>query len=263
MSKASIQRNYRNAHNFDEDFFCDNNSSKNLENDKISGDDQFLGRYLSDKKITILFLVIIFSLSILFARVFQLQILKGTYYSQLAEINRTREKPIISARGLIYDKNHKPLVKNLPIFDALIIPRDLSLDKEKRNLQIEGISNIISVSVADVSSILAEKPKNYKYFITIREDIVYEEAIQLKIAAQNMNGLYIETRNKREYLNEVEFSHILGYLGKITEEELNNRGNNDDYLLNDYLGKTGLELRYEEVLRGKYGLERVEVDAIG
>ncbi len=260
MKSLFIKRKHKKSQEIEEDFFY--NDEFNTEtSDNYKSDDKFLGKHLSEKKINIFLILIFLGLSSLFVRAFQLQVVKGEHYTQLAEINRTIEKPVLAARGLIYDKNKQPLVKNVPIFDALILPRDLSLNTEKRTEQIELISQVINQDKNKITKLLNDYPKNFKYFLTIRENIDYQDALLLKIKAQQIPGLYIETRNQREYKNAIDFSHVLGYLGKITEAELEKY--DSDYLLNDYIGKTGLELAYEDVLRGEYGKKRVEVDVLG
>jgi len=257
--KLFISRKYKKAQDIDDDFFCDSNSLS--EKIKATGK-EFLGRYLSEKKINIFWYFIVIGIIILLTRSAQLQLIKGNYYQQIADYNRTREKALPSARGLIYDKNLQPLVKNIPIFEALILPKDLSLNKIKRQEQVQVISQILGIDEKQIQDILAKYPENFKYLLIVRDNVDYEEALLLKIKAQQTTGLYIETRNLRQYLYPTAFSHVLGYEGKITEEELADK-KNQGYLLNDYMGKTGLELNYEPILRGKYGVEGVEVDAVG
>jgi len=259
--KKNIYRKYRNAKEIDESFFMEDDFG--VEKEKLyNSDDKFLGKHLAEKKINFLLFFILIGMIILFGRTFQLQVVKGEYYDQLAEVNRTREKSIIASRGLIYDKNLKPLVKNVPIFDALILPKDLALNEQKKEEQISLIAQTINQSPDDIKNILNKYPSNFKYLVTVRENIEYQEALLLKIKSEQIPGLFIETRNQREYLYSYEFSHILGYLGKITDKELKDKSD-QDYLLNDYIGKTGLELNYEGTLRGKYGKEGVEVDVAG
>lgn len=260
MTNLFIKRKYKKSQEIEEDFFYKEEFNAEPTDSYDSGD-KFLGKHLSEKKINIFLILIFLGLSFLFIRTFQLQVVKGEHYSHLAEINRTVEKPILAARGLIYDSNNQPLVKNEPIFDALILPKDLNFTSEKRADQIKLIARVINKDKNKISELLSQYPENFKYFLTIKENIPYQEAILLKIEAQEIPGLYIETRNQREYNNSVAFSHILGYLGKITEEEFEKYNNN--YLLNDYIGKTGLELAYESVLRGEYGKKRIEVDVMG
>jgi penicillin-binding protein 2 len=260
MNNPSKKKN-KYAEEIDEDFFYGDDLRSRSEN-KSEGDGRFLGRYISDKKINILLFFLMLAILILFGRSIQLQIVQGSYYKQMAEVNRCREKTLLASRGLIYDANYKKLTLNEPIFDAYVLPRDLSLNSNRRQEQIKLISSFLNLDETAVQDILAKYPDTYKYYVTLKENIDYEEALDLKIKSADVTGLYIETRNQREYLSSVDFSHILGYMGKITEEEL--AANRDEsYLLNDYIGKTGLELTYEKILRGKYGKEKVEVDVMG
>lgn len=73
-------------------------------------------------------------------------------------------------------------------------------------------------------------------------------------------AISIEINSKRSYVNGLYFSHVLGYLGKINSEELEVH---PDYFIDDYIGKTGLELYYEDILRGSYGERLIEVDSRG
>ncbi len=255
-----ITRSYKNAKEIDTDFFYGNGSIDN--NTPKTGEVGFLGKYLSDKKLNIVLLLIFLGLFSLLARSVHLQIIKGAYYSSLAESNRSREKAIIASRGLIYDSQNKPLIKNNPIFDALILPKDLSLMAAKRQAQINFIAQTLNIKPEDITAILNKYPRNFKYSIPIKENIDYQEALILKIKASSTTGLYIEAHNQRQYLFSSEFSHLIGYEGKLNEQEFNDK-KNEDYLFSDYIGKTGLELSYENELRGIYGKDVVEVDATG
>jgi len=257
--KHLINRKYKNCQEIDESFFYEEDSNRET-GKKYEGEDKFLGKHLTEKKINFIAVAVAFVLIILFSRVFWLQIAKGEYYEGLSEINRMREKTIVASRGLIYDKNMKPLVKNYPIFDAFVLPNELSFNQEKREEQIEQIAMAIGKDLKNVAEILDKYPRNFKYLLAVKENIDYEEALLLKIKSEQMQGLFIEARNRREYVYSNEFSHILGYIGKIADKELNER---KGYLLTDYIGKTGLELFYEDILRGKYGKEMVEVDVAG
>lgn len=261
MSPLFIKRKYRASVEI-EDFTNFTNGPLNNEANFQQEDSSFLGKHLADKRINLSFVCVLLVLSLLIIRVMQLQIIKGEYYQTIAEINRTREKPLISSRGLIYDSQKKPLVRNIPFFDAMILPKDLSLKDNLREEQLKLIAEVLGIDKNEIAELLKKYPKNFKYQLTIKENIDYEEALLLKIKTKNIPGLYIETRNEREYMYPNDFSHVLGYEGKITETEFAKK-QDDGYLLNDYLGKTGLELSYESILRGAYGKDSVEVDVTG
>ncbi len=260
MSELYVKREYRSVMEIDDLPIYDENWKKNGSINVKESD--FIGKYLSDKKITYFLAGIFVVMACLFFRSAHLQIIRGGYYRQVAESNRTREKPLLSTRGLIFDVKKRVLVNNLPYFDALIVPRDLKLKDEARKEQIKDIATVLQISEQDIDDKLSKYPKNFKYPIAVREDIDYEQALLLTIKSNEAPGYYIETRYEREYLWPHEFSHLIGYEGKITEKEMETKGN-EGYLLNDYLGKTGLESKYENILRGQYGLDSVEVDVSG
>jgi penicillin-binding protein 2 len=259
MRSLFIKREYKKSHEIESDFFSESNC---LEAKIKEKGNEFLGKFLSEKKINILLFVFFFGLMILLLRSAYLQIISGSYYQQLAETNRVKEKPLPATRGLIFDSNKTPLVENVPFFDALVLPKDLSLNTSKRAEQIKAISDLLEIEEKQIIEILNKQPENFKYPLIVRENINYDEALLLMIKAKQAPGLYIEIRNQRQYLFSVDFSHILGYQGKISDQELTDK-KGQDYLFNDYIGKTGLELSYEPILRGKFGKEGVEVDAAG
>ncbi|MDD5341497.1 MAG: penicillin-binding protein 2 [Patescibacteria group bacterium] len=263
MNSSIINRNYKNAKEIDEDFFYGNNLSTSesepvLNTRKVG----FLGKFLSNKKLNILLALIFVAMSILLFRAAYLQIYHGAYYGNLAENNRSREKPILAYRGVIYDSQGQPLIKNNPIFEALILPKDLSLNPAKRADQINAIAQILGLKSEDITGEIDKHPKNFKYMVPVLDDIDYQQALSLEIKSKSIVGLYIETRVERQYLYPYEFSHLIGYEGKLSDSEFSEK-NSEGYLLNDYIGKTGLELSYESILRGTYGKDAVEVDAAG
>jgi len=221
---------------------------------------EFLGKYLSSKKINIFFFAIIVLFVALIGKAYYLQVHKVEYYRNLAEGNRIRQVAVPASRGIIYDKNLMPLVNHYPIFDISLIIADLPFNEVEKDNVLEQISQIAQVDKEALYDKIDEYPVYFTEPVIIKENIEYEQALLLKIKSSHVPGLQIETRNKREYQNHQAFGHILGYTGRINKEEYED---NPDYLLNDYIGKTGLEAYYEEKLRGTYGSKKVEVDARG
>jgi len=241
---------------------------------------EFIGITTSQRKIKIISLVIFLFLAILFLRNGYLQIWRGQDFRLLAEDNRLRLKPIIAERGIIYDRNFNPLVTNIPSFNLMLTPQDLSQNNNEE--RIKTLEKISSLSGLDVS-ILEEKLKNNKGYsfqsINLVENLNYEKAMSLIISGATIPGLNIEqvytrlylyapniekttsTSNMAQTTSTVDsLAHILGYTGKINKEELQIHSS---YLLTDYVGKTGLEKQYETTLRGVYGQKATEVDAMG
>lgn len=250
----------------EEAFDVDNADNRRLH---VSHTKSFLGQSIEAKKIFWFFALILVGVTLLFGRVFYLQILKGTYYRTLAEGNRIRLEPIPSERGIIYDRNNTELVQNVPNFSLAIVPQDLPRDQKKRDAIIETAASESGVPVADVQNLL-KRFKNYSYnSLTIKENLDYQTALKLYIKNAQMPGVIIERGSQRHYLisdaqatSTLSLSHILGYLGKLNENELRAFAN-VGYLPSDSIGKTGVEKQYETALRGTYGQKKIEVNAAG
>ena len=208
---------------------------------------------------------IIFALSVLFfiilcGRLYNLQIIKGSENLKLAEGNRVRESVVRAPRGIIVDSNNTPLVKNVPNYDIVITPSDLSLVSAERNIVIEKTAAILGISKDEIDSKITEKGEHSTLPVIIASNIDQDKSLIIESEISNLTGVTIEINPIREYLDNGLLSHVFGYVGRISENEL---AENPDYLLTDYIGKSGLESFYEKELRGTTGIKEIEVDALG
>jgi len=229
---------------------------------------EFLGISIDSQKLKWLLIFLLIGFLILFLKTAYLQIVRGDYYRGIAEGNRIRIQTIKADRGLIFDRNKIPLVENIPNFSFSLIPGDLPRKKSSREDIINKIAEITGELPEKINEIVKSYPYLYYQPVPIKENISYEEAILLKIASADLPGIILEIEARREYLNKINeknivlsLSHILGYLGRISKKELEK--NKDEYGPNDFLGKSGIELSWESVLRGKNGKKQIEVDALG
>lgn len=209
-------------------------------------------------RVYFVYLLITVFLLILFIRTFNLQVIKGDYWLSMAEENRLRSYPIKALRGIIYDRNNKPLVFNEPRFDVTIIPADLLRQEQFVDI-IDYLAGIIDTPSEEIEGLIKENG-SLSIPITIAEDVSKETTLILESKFYQNPAISIEITSQRNYIDGLYFSHVLGYLGKINKEE---RKKYPDYLLDDYIGKIGLELYYESVLRGSYGERLIEVDSSG
>ena len=212
---------------------------------------------IKEKILKIFFICVAAILVLLFLKSFQLQIIKGNYWKSLAEENRIRSYPIAAPRGIIYDKNMIPLATNIPEMDLVTIPVDLVRENGYGEI-IAKASQILGLP----ESVMQEKIKANKslsYPIIIADDIDNEKAILLEAEIIDFPAIKIQKKSRRYYEDSQAFSHILGYLGKVTKEELKS----EKYYLDDYIGRTGIEQAYEEKLRGKPGEDLTEIDSLG
>jgi penicillin-binding protein 2 len=197
---------------------------------------------------------------LLFGRVFYLQVIAGEYYREIANENRIQTKVIPALRGGIQDREGVDLVQNLPGFDAVVIPALLPKEETELRRSVEGFSKMLELSQEE----LWQQVKQYKPYDQnmhlVQEAISEEKALEIAEKDGSFPGFEVANFTKRYYPRGPAYAHILGYEGKINQEEL---GLNPSYLLADNIGKSGLEYTYEQYLRGKHGVYRFEVNAQG
>lgn len=226
---------------------------------------EVVGRIFDFSKIRWIIYFLIICCSLILFRAFWLQLVKGEYYYSLAEGNRIKTEIIEPRRGVIYDKNLNPLAINVPNFLLYFSPQDLPKDKEECKKIADKVCKILETDCTEILNKLKEAEEaslKLAQPVFIADSIPYEKAIKFYLNEYNLPGVVIINKTKREYkLSSLSLSHILGYTGKINEEELKKFG--DEYSIIDYVGKTGLEYFWENELRGSKGERQIEVDALG
>lgn len=214
----------------------------------------------ASKYYTIL-IIIAFVFVGLTGRAFYLQVINGKKSLALAQENRFRQQVIRAPRGLFYDRNKVPLVKNIPNYEVTVIPNDLPKDEKEREIIYSRLAETIGMSVGDIKKATEEKGLAYTQPLLVAKSISRDTSLVFESRKTELRGYYSDINPIREYLDNGLLSHVFGYVGRISEEELAARV--EDYFMTDYIGKTGLEKSYETVLRGVAGKERVEVDSTG
>ncbi len=236
--------------------------SKKLKEEEHS--DYELGRMeLSIKKrnFIIFFTLVMAGFLALFLKTGLIQIRDRNFYLAQAEENAVRIYPISSQRGVIYDRNFKQLVSNQPSFnlvlDKYLFDSKRSLTSEeigRREKILNEISEILKIPQEEIFKILKEEagPK-----VIIAENLEHETILALEVRLKDIKGAEIEKDFRRKYLDGPYFSKILGFLRRVSPDDLNYLVG---YFPNDFIGKSGLEQSYESVLRGAPGKRRVEKD---
>lgn len=207
-------------------------------------------------------LLVLLAFAIIFGRLYFLQGMKGSEYRMMAEGNKSRQQYILPPRGLIVDTNGKLIAGNLPSFDLDVVTADLPRNETEFNLILSEVAETTKKNKEELySSILAMAHDSFQPQ-TLVQNIDKDTALVLIAKKDKLKGFTVENNPIRDYKDPLAFSHLAGYTGKITQEELEeNRDSN--YLLNDYIGKTGLEAVYERYLRGVPGKKPMEIDAQG
>ncbi len=212
---------------------------------------------LGKKKFFIFFIFGIFALVFILAITFNLQILNGSGYKNLALANKFLNLKIKAERGIIYDRNMKELVFNEARFDLYLEPSDLP--SEEREEILKQVATIMNLSLEDIENKIERSLENKS--ILLFEDLSHQELVLFETKIEELPGIKINKAIKRNYLKEESLSHVLGYLGKISAAEL--KDFEESYEINDYVGKEGLEREYEKFLVEKKGVIKIERDVSG
>jgi len=193
-------------------------------------------------------------------RLWDLQVVNGGHYRELAEQNRIVRVPVTADRGVIYDRSGRLLARNDPGFAVSIIPVDLPRSRadeiaSRLAVFVERGSDAILKAIADQRARNPYEPVK----ISVRP-LPRETALLLVERAELYPGVRVTAEALRSYVDGPLYAPVLGYVGPIDEEELADR-KGGGYLLQDIIGKTGLEWEYEQYLRGTLGWREVERDA--
>ncbi|MFA6097121.1 MAG: penicillin-binding protein 2 [Candidatus Paceibacterota bacterium] len=200
------------------------------------------------------------ALAILIFQAVNLQIIRGGDFSEISKNNYTRVVSVKAPRGIVYDNNMNQIVFNIPMFDLVAVPVDfLNENEEKIAQNLEKLSVIFGIDKETLENEITKNRKTYQS-VPIAQNIKKEDALILEEKIKDIAGIKLEKSAIRDYVDSKYYSHVIGYSGNINEKELKDR---QDYLLNDIIGKNGLELYYEKELRGTYGEQLVEVDSFG
>jgi len=211
------------------------------------------------------FLVLLAISSLIFASytgyLFYLQVIRGgEYLKKAVTISRQIER-LPAQRGEIYDRNNNlPLVLNVDSFAIVVVPA--VIPSEMRDTVFTKLAVVLDESVDEIRKKIP--PSYYRLFQPVEISSSVSQDIVVKIAERidEFPGVSWYSRPKRNYLESASFSHIIGYVGDISRDELKiyyNKG----YQTGDIIGKAGLERQYDSVLRGTDGRQYKTVDVSG
>ena len=214
------------------------------------------------RKFLALHLVILLLFGALILQLVRMQVIDAESYQERAEHNRLRLVPVMTSRGLIYDRHGELLVENVPSFAAGVVPADLP-DEEFLPVLAE-LDRLLDIPLREVALEIAAVKESKDPFtpVIVKTDLDEETAFRLREAEPTLAGVQVLVEPKRHYSEGPLLAHVMGYVGRLDEAEfaeLRDRG----YELNDRIGKTGVEAAYESMLRGVPGRKQVEVDASG
>jgi len=168
------------------------------------------------------------------------------YYLGRAEGNVNQEIPLIAPRGIIFDRNGVPLLENQAIFSVFLKANEMVRTGERKAV-LKAAEEILGLSKQELIKQFEDPNLLKAYDIILKRDITREQVIAIK--SLNLKSLVVENDYERQYLDPA-FAHIVGYVGLVSGEDLRT---DEKLVLNDLIGRTGLEAYYDEALRGENG----------
>ena len=215
------------------------------------------------RRTIVVFLSILFAIGILITNLFYLQISSFENYQTRSNSNRISVQTIPPNRGLIYDRNGVILAENRPVYSLQVIANktnDLKND-------LKRLTELLSLTEAELEKFKSKNhyARSFKA-ITIRDQLTPKEVAVFTVNQHLFKGFSIQANLKRYYPFGNAFTHVLGYIAKINNKDLDKiseRGERARYQGTHYIGKLGIEKYYEGILHGQPGQRQVEVDSWG
>lgn len=212
-----------------------------------------------DKLYFISFIIILtFGLYIL--RLFKMQVVEGAGYRRQSETISQRSKTIVAQRGEIFDRNaDSPLVVNMDSFAVDLIPGETG---GKYDTVAARLAQFLGISKTEIDLKIPVSIRNSYTAVEIKSNVTFSEVSNIAENISDLPGVSWRSKPKRDYVVTGSMSHVLGYVGDITTEELKvlyNKG----YDQNSIIGKTGIEKQYDSILKGTPGMETRIVDVRG
>ncbi len=198
---------------------------------------------------------------VLAGRLFYLQVIRGGYYRKLADTNCVNLVKARAPRGYIYDRNYRQLVINKSSYSVSIIPYYFMQNKDFEK-SISGLAAILRMEPEEIKEKLARTMEYKLEPITIKRNLNEKEMSILAEKSIETSGITVGQEPKRFYEHGSVASHILGYVGEISEQQLK-YDRYEPYSPGDIIGLTGVENSYDRDLRGKDGVMYILTDAHG
>ena len=206
---------------------------------------------MGDRRKVILKGIVAATFAVIILRLFYIQVIDDDYKTK-AERNVLRRERQYAPRGVIYDRNGKFLVENTDVYDLMVVPRDV---KPFDTLRMCGIIGMTPEELRD-------ELRKAALFSRQRPSIIKKQLpkeVKLVLEERNFPGFYTVYRTLRSYPQKIG-GNLLGYVGEVDERAISR---DPYYVMGDYIGKSGMELSYEHLLRGVNGVKHTVVDVHG
>lgn len=225
--------------------------------DDLSQGLEIVEKPLSEKLFKVMGGVTLFLVFVFFLRLGYLVIYQGKEYQLRAFANSGQQVVVRAPRGIIYDRFGKILVTNQPSFDIVLNLSQILKDEGTLKQVLEEVSRVVPLEVEETKNLIASIDLERQAYFLLKKNVSLEQIIELK--KKKIPSLIIENNFSRHYFEGEAFAHLLGYVGLVDKTDL---AKNKKLNLNDEIGKSGLELYYDEFLRGQDGVSLVYKDAV-
>ncbi len=201
-------------------------------------------------------------LGMLGLRMRQLQVEEAEQYRLLAEENRINMRLIPPARGVIFDRNGIPIAENAQNYRIVIVREDAGDVDEI----VARLRALIDIDEVELERSLREMSRRSPFVpVTLADRLSWEDFSRVAVNAPALPGITPEVGLSRHYPMGEDFAHVVGYVGPVSDYDLSRIEDPDPLfqIPKFQIGKLGVEARDEEILRGKAGTRRIEVNAAG
>ncbi|MGH1540915.1 MAG: penicillin-binding protein 2 [Arenicella sp.] len=210
-------------------------------------------------RLVVAVLLVLLLFSILFVRVWYLQIYKFQRFETLSKHNRVSLIPVPPVRGQIFDRNGKVLAENISVYSLEVVPSKV----DDMTTVLDKLSQIIPITPWELKRFnesIRAKPSFESQILKL--NLTDEQVAAFSVNRQRFPGVFVKGVLQRHYPYAGELAHVLGYVGRISQKDLE-RIDKKAYRGSKYIGKLGIEAQYEDQLLGQVGYKQVETNAHG
>ncbi len=212
------------------------------------------------RRLAFMFALVLLMMLVLVGRLGYLQISQYERLSELAQNNRINSLPLSPVRGTVYDRNGEVLAQNFRVFNLEIVPDQVG-DMPQLLADLGRLVELGDDDLEKFNTALNRRPGFERQ--VLKANLQEDEAARLAVNLHRYPGTQLKARLQRVYPKGELTAHVVGYVGRISSDELEKKVDPETYRGLQYIGKTGIEAHYESILLGKSGYEKVETNAHG
>lgn len=215
------------------------------------------------RRVIVAFGLVVVCSGVLIVNLYDLQIRQHQYYTTRSNENDIKMLPVAPTRGIIYDRNGIPLVRNITWYDISVTPYKIA----DMDALLRQLTPLVDLTPDDIAAFHHALKSGSRYRPVVLKNALSDvEIARFSVNQFHFNGVTINSYEDRQYPYGAELAHVLGYVSKINDSDLkalDEKGLAENYAADHNIGKQGIERYYENDLHGKTGYREVEVDNHG